>query len=122
MAVDVDGDDCLCSVSDGRGDPNCGSIVQLDGSTSTNTGFGTGTDDGADGGEEGVRDSDHLVAGTDADRFEGQLERSRSAGDGDAFRCLAEGGELCLEGNRLGPGPRGVISRWLRALTIPSER
>ena len=49
------------------------------------------------GGGEGVRDRDHLIAGTDAERPQRQLQGIRAVAAGDRLARAAVGGELSFE-------------------------
>ena len=53
------------------------------------------------GRDEAVGRHDDLVAGADAERPQGQLERAGAGGDADRVIGLAPGGELALEGLEL---------------------
>ena len=54
------------------------------------------------GGDEGHRHRDHLVAGTDVEGVEGEVERARAAVDGDRVRAAAVRREVAFEA--LDPG------------------
>ena len=72
-----------------------------------------GRADGADrlgGGDEGVGRHDHLVAGADPERAQGELQGHRSGGEADRLFGLAVGGEVALEVLDLGAeGEGGVV-------------
>ena len=60
-------------------------------------------DDRFGSGEEGVRNRDDLIARTDPGRPQGQMQRVRPVGDGDAVSDVAVRGELVFEGQRVRP-------------------
>ena len=64
-----------------------GSMLNVTGSMSTNTGVGAAVADRVGGRDERVADRDDLVAGPDADREQRQVQRGRAVRDGARVRA-----------------------------------
>jgi len=67
-------------------------------------GCGPEVQDHLSGGHEGIGRGDHLVAGTDPESQQRQVECCSTGGAGDGVPGADIGGELLLEGDRLWPG------------------
>ncbi len=78
-----------------------GSMLKVAGIDVDEHRHGAAVADGVGGGDEGVADGDHLVAGPDADGQQRQMQRGGAVGHGAGVRRADRGGELRLEGRDL---------------------
>ena len=78
-----------------------GSMLNVSASMSTNTGLCAAVADRVGGGDEGVADGDHLVAGPDAQGQEREVQRRGAVADRTGVRRPDQRGELALEARHL---------------------